>query len=240
MRIKINFTKNTQLIPFDKIHTLSVSYFHKCIGNNNIHDKPSDYNLSPLMGGKLVDGMLNFDNGGFIILSSIDAEIICKMMIGVNKNKELGYGMTFEGIEDRNISYHIGRDDKPTWHNLGTLSPILLSKSIDNKKRKFFTLNNKEEYINNLTIRTINKLKKINSDLDLSDFKIEIPDNNSHKVKKIMIHNVNNFANQHHLNIFCKSDVAELLCNIGLGQSTGCGFGTLYMLNDKDFYVKKT
>lgn len=235
MRIKINFTKNTELVPINEQHTLSASYFHKCLGNNDLHDKPSDYCLSPLMGGKFDNGFLNFENGGYIIVSSNDMEIITKIMIGSTNNKELGYGMQFNGIKDRSASYHNG------WNNFASLSPILLSKSIDNHKRFFYTLKNKEEYISNLEERTKRKLLKIDSNLDLRNFKIEIPEYNSssHKIKKIMVHNVTNFANQHHLNIFCNSEVAELLSNVGIGQSTGCGFGTIYLLKDDSFYVNK-
>lgn len=237
MRIKIKFTKNTESILVDKNYELAVSYFHKCIGHNNdLHNAPSNYCLSPLMGGKLINGFINYENGGFIILSilsSDDIMIINKLMLGVMNNKELGYGMFFDRIEDKGTTYHDG------WNNFATLSPILLSKSVDNKRRKFFTLDNEEEYIENLTERTKKKLLKIDSNLDLRNFKIEIPKtNSSHKVKKIMIHNVSNRANQHHLNIYCNSKVAEILSNVGIGQSTGCGFGTIYLLKDSKFYVK--
>ena len=104
---------------------------------------------------------------------------------------------------------------------------------------EFYAEDNVEEYIENLTERTKKKLLKIDSNLDLRNFKIEIPKtNSSHKVKKIMIHNVSNRANQHHLNIYCNSKVAETLSNVGIGQSTGCGFGTIYLLKDSKFCVK--
>ena len=85
-------------------------------------------------------------------------------------------------------------------------------------------------------LRTINKLSKIDSSLDLSDFNIVIPKNNSHKVKKIVVKNVINKANSCHINVHANKNVVELLYNIGIGQSTGSGFGTIYKTENHHLY----
>jgi CRISPR/Cas system endoribonuclease Cas6 (RAMP superfamily) len=63
-----------------------------------------------------------------------------------------------------------------------------------------------------------------------------IPNNPSHKVKRIMVKNVINYANQCHISIKCKKEVANLLFNIGVGQSTGSGFGTIYNTRNHKMY----
>ena len=51
-----------------------------------------------------------------------------------------------------------------------------------------------------------------------------------------MVKNVINHANQCHISIHTNKKVAELLYNIGLGQSTGSGFGTIYKTENHKTY----
>ena len=51
-----------------------------------------------------------------------------------------------------------------------------------------------------------------------------------------MVKNVVNYANSCHINVYTNRKVAELLYNIGLGQSTGSGFGTIYKTENRSFY----
>ena len=45
-----------------------------------------------------------------------------------------------------------------------------------------------------------------------------------------------NIANQCQVSINCKKELAELIYNIGLGQSTGSGFGTVYKTENHKMY----
>ncbi len=231
MRIKIKFSKNIESVPINNQAILN-SYIHKCLGVNNVyHDAKSNYNISHLYGGKLnVEAKtLYFDEGGYIVVSSKDSEFINKLLIGIINNPVLINGMCFAGVD------HIKEEFVNGWNYFATLSPFIIKKYVDKSKYSFITLKDDdfEEQVKNYLI---NKITKINSKLDLSDFDVKIPISSKHKVKKILVKNVINSANSCHINIHTNKKVAELLYNIGVGQSTGSGFGTIYKTENHVLY----
>lgn len=231
MRIKISFSNSSVPVPIQN-QSMVNSYFHKCLGENNkYHDAKSNYSLSGLMGGTLDSSTntLTFKNKPYIIVSSLDMEMMNIFILGVLKNQDLGYGMKFAGIDHLNEIFING------WNHFATLSPFLLKTYSDKKTYVFDTFKN-ENFIERVKTHIINKVSKINPKLDLSDFDVNIQDNEKHKVKKIFVKNVVNYANQCQISINCKKEVAELLYNIGIGQSTGSGFGTIYKTENHSYY----
>ena len=231
MRIKINFTPSTSNFTVDNQHIIN-SYIHKCLGvNNKYHDTKSDYNISHLYGGKfnMLDRTLTFSGGGYIIVSSLDNEFVSKIILGVLSNQELTNGMKFAGID------HIDEKMINGWNHFATLSPFIVKRYSDKNTYTFLTLND-DDFEKELKSYLINKISKINPKLDLNNFDVRIPRHDSHKVKKVMVKNVMNLANQCHISINCNYKVAELLYNIGIGQSTGSGFGTIYRTENKHIY----
>jgi len=231
MRIKISFTKNTTPVPVNTQILLN-SYVHNCLGRDNIyHDKKSDYSISSLQGGTLniEEQTLSYENGSFIVISSLDAEFINKLLIGVITNPKFTHGMEFNGVDHINEVFING------WNHFVTLSPFLIKDYSKKKKYNFLTLKD-INFKTKVKTYLINKLSAINSKLDLSDFDIDITENKNHRVRKIMVKNVINHANQCHISIHTNKKVAELLYNIGLGQSTGSGFGTIYKTENHKTY----
>jgi len=228
MRIKINFTRNTENIDIQN-QSMVNSYIHTCLGRNNkYHDSMSNYCISNLQGGKYSNGVLNFENGGYIIVSSIDAEFINTLIIGVLNNPNFIGGMRFSGIDHIEERFHNG------WNYFATLSPFIIKERTKNGY-EFLTLNDNEFEVK-LKQYLINKLTKFDETLDLSDFDIKVPNHPSHKVKKIMVKNVINHANQCHVSVHTNYEVAKLLYEIGLGQSTGSGFGVIYKTENRRLY----
>ena len=66
--------------------------------------------------------------------------------------------------------------------------------------------------------------------------KVSIPRHVHHKVKKVLVKNVINKANYCHVSIYTNKEVAKILYHIGLGQSTGSGFGTIYKTENHSIY----
>ncbi len=246
MRIKIIFSKNTSDVPNN--NSVVLEYLHRCLGRNNeYHDKTSNYSVSHLYGGDINQKdtkTLNFPKGGYFILSSQDNEFLGKVMIGLLNNSEISYGMKFSNIE------HVSEQFMDGWNHFSVLSPFIIKGIYGTKDYSFMTLNgeykrtddkwhieNKEGYNfeNVVKEHLVNKLKKINPSFNLSDLSVKIDEtdksglkHNKHKVKQVYVKNVLNFANQCQVSIFCKKNIAELIYNFGIGQSTGAGFGTIY------------
>jgi len=236
MRFKIKFTPNKEHVPIQNFSLLN-SYIHKCIGNNNpYHDRKGSYNISALQGGKRIEDtdFLNFEDGGFICISALDDELklIDLIMKGITNIPEFGFGMKFDGIEFMQDKFINGIN------NFLTLSPIFLKERRIGRKDKHWTFKDPEFEIV-LTQRTIKKLLRIDPSLNLKDFKITIPKRDSNKVKHILVKNVINHASQCPVNINCSKKVAEILYNIGLGQSTNSGFGCIYKTENHLMYRNK-
>lgn len=237
MRIKVNFTKNTTPVPIVN-QAIMNSYTHKCLGpNNKYHDTPSDYCISSLMGGKLdaAEQTLSFEKGGYIIISSLDQEFIDTMILGIIKNQTIGFGMKFCGIDHIQEKFYNG------YNKFATLSPFII-KIKEGDESVFVTLHDPdfEEILEEYLKFKINKIKP---NWNLKHFRAYVPDNDTHKVKTIMVKNVKNLANQCHVVLDCNKEVAELLYNIGIGKSTGSGFGTIYTVDNHHIYrdtVKKS
>jgi CRISPR-associated endoribonuclease Cas6 len=232
MRIKINFTKPTIDIPFNN-QSLVNSYIHKCLGINNIyHDAKNDYNISSLIGGRLdlEQKKLLFENGGYIVISSLNAEFINKLLIGIINNQNFICGMVFNGVDHIEEKFYNG------WNHFISLSHFIIKEYSDKKNYTFLTLKH-ENFEIKVKEYLINKISAINPTLDLSDFDVKIPlDYISNEIKPIIVKNVKNIGNKCHLNIFTNTKVAELLYNIGIGQSTGSGFGTIYKTENHKIY----
>lgn len=231
MRVKFNFSRNTTPVPVNN-QTFLNGYVHKCLGSDNpYHDTKSDYSISILQGGKInkEDKTLNFINGAYFTVTSNDNEFIQKLLMGVLNNPELFFGMRFSGVDYIEEKFHSG------WNYFITLSPFIVKEYIDKGKYSYLTLND-PKFQSKLKSYLINKLTKIDSSLDLKDFDVIVEDRPFNKVKTIMVKNVANKANHCQLNINCNKKVAKLLYTIGIGQSTGSGFGTIYKTENHKIY----
>lgn len=254
MRIKVNFSPNTEEVPNN--NSIMLEYVHRCLGRDNeYHDKASSYNVSHFYGGDLVEGktnLLNFPNGGYFIISSGDDKFINSFLLGLLNNSEISYGMKYKNVE------HIKEIFFDGWNHFATLSPFIIKKILGKNEYSFLTLNGEYKRVDGKYLATkdegydfqeviknylVNKLSKIDSSINLSSLIIKIDEcdkdgkkHNKHKVKKVYVKNVVNYANQCQLSIFCSKKVAQLLYNIGIGQSTGAGFGAIYKTENHHIY----
>jgi CRISPR-associated endoribonuclease Cas6 len=231
MRIKINFTASIGEVPVNHQSLLN-GYVHKCLGSNNeYHNKRNDYAISSLIGGFLnkENQTVDFKNGAYFVVSSLDLNFINKLLIGVISNPNFTHGMVFDGVD------HISEEFYDGLNHFTTLSPFLIKEYSDKNKYSFLTLDD-ADFANKVKDYLIRKITKIDPKLDLSDFEVIVPKFDAHKVQKVMVKNVINKANKCQISIKCNKKIAELIYNIGLGQSTGSGFGTLYKTENHKLY----
>jgi CRISPR-associated endoribonuclease Cas6 len=259
MRLLIKFSKNTSPVNIINQHIVNNYIYKKCLKEDEIyHNSKNDYCISSLQGGILnvQDKTLDFPNGGMIAITSQNQEFLNKITIGVLQNVDFSHGMkfnTFDLVQEEFIN---------GWNYFATLSPFIIKEYSSKEKYKFVIFNdekflskasertnekikilNEKDFSEAVTNHTKNKLKKIYPNINLEDFKIEIKTHQSHKIKTIFkeFDHVNkksvvNYANQCHVNVFCDKKNAEIIYNLGIGQSTGCGFGTIYKTENRHKY----
>ena len=230
MRIKVLLSGTNNELPINNQHIVN-SFIHRSIGKDNkYHNTKNDYSISSLQGGKWIKdtGNISLKNGGYILITSLNKEFLDSIMLGLYTTPFYG-DIKVSGLEFIDEVFFNG------WNYFVTLSPFIIKKYSSKKEYGFNTLDD-DNFELLVKDYLINKLVKINSKLDLSDFNVVIPKHNNHKTVKVMVKNVKNIANSCHINIYTNKKVAELLYNIGIGQSTGCGFGTIYKTENKSIY----
>jgi len=233
MRVKIKFTKNSELVENNQKHVNK--YIHKCLipegwEQNKYHDTWSNYVITRMMGGKVSGRYIDYPNGGFIVVSSPSFEFIDVLINGVFSNPEFGFGMKFEDIEFITEEFHNG------WNHFRTTETgIMLKKHKENGRVTYYKLDDCD-FEESLKNHTLKKLKKINSNLDFSDFEVSIKKHPAHKTRRIFIKNVENWVNVCQVSIYCNKEVAEYVYNYGLGQSTGSGMGLVYKTENIHLY----
>lgn len=230
MRIKILLSGTKEELPMNHQHIVN-SFIHRVLGKNNgYHDTKNDYSISSLQGGKWISGTKNisFLNGGYITISSLNSEFINNILLKLYMTS-FYLDIKVIGIEFIDEQFYNG------WNHFVTLSPFIIKKYKTKKDYGFHTLED-EDFESVVKNHLISKIRKINPKLDLSDFEVMIPKHENHKLNKVIVKNVLNMANSLHISIYTNKKVAELIYNIGLGQSTGCGFGTIYKTENKTMY----
>ena len=216
-RIRINLTQPTADVPVNNQHYLN-GFIHESFGENNLfHDKFSDYNISSLQGGKLNKDKktLNFssENPHFFISGNEDF-----LMFAVNAfifSKSSMFGMEFESVgsfDDFKVNKY--------FDNVITISPII----VKNDKKQKITVEN-GDFLHYLTLNCQQKLAHANI-IDPS-FKLEIINPHKSKSKCIWVGKIFNPCSNVRLRVYGKKKTRETLYNMGLGGSTGSGFGSV-------------
>lgn len=231
MRIKIVFSKANHLVPNNQ--KFVNSYIHKCLGQGNIyHDSHSNYCVSRMCGGKVVDGGKNvdFSKGGFIIVTSRESEFMDKLIFGVMQNQEFGFGMSLIDVQMIEEKIYDG------FNNFRTLDSGFILKTITGKDSYKFNTIFDDGFEDLLTNHLKNKFSKIDTKLNFEGFKIEIPKHPNHKTRNIFVKNVKNIANVCMFTVHANKNIAQMIYDYGVGQSTGSGFGTVYNVENQNIY----
>lgn len=123
MRIKLNFRHS--LKPFvDSPQNAINSFVRRLLGQNNeYHDKFSNYSVSSLFGGLIVDNKMTYPNGAYFYISTIDDDFFNKII----------YKLIDNNIEMRDMKLINFQIEKFNVHNnydiIRTISPILLKEN---------------------------------------------------------------------------------------------------------------
>ncbi|HMU43696.1 MAG TPA: CRISPR-associated endoribonuclease Cas6 [Ignavibacteriaceae bacterium] len=218
MRLHFSLTNNTETVPFDYQHFL-IGAFHNWMGWNELHDQISLYSLSWLQGGKMVKEGFNFPNGAKWFISFWDKEIGKLLIMHAMKEPEVCCGMIVNEIRMQETP-QFGSKEKFTLS-----SPVFIRKYDENKKAIHLTY--KDEETDLYLTETLKKKLKTASLND--DVKVSFDKNYSNpKTKLVRINGIDNRANFCPVIIEGNPEAIRFAWNVGIGHSTGCGFGAIY------------
>ncbi len=237
MRLHFLLTPNTQIVPFDYQHFL-IGIFHKWMGWNKIHDEISLYSLSwlasirrdssslprrqsgqsGLQNGKLIHNGFDFPNGARWFISFWDEELGKQLIMSAMKNPEVCCGMKVKEIQMQDTP-RFGAKER-----FIASSPIFIRKYDENGKVNHLTYSDRDADLY-LTETLKKKLKTANMDFDV---KVSFDKNYFNpKTKLVKINGIENRASFCPVIIEGSPEAIQFAWNVGVGHSTGCGFGAL-------------
>lgn len=220
MRLHLNTTANNELIPFNYQQKL-VGVLHKWLGeDNDEHGEVSLYSFSWLRGTKKEENGLVCPRGAKWFVSFYDEEKARMVLKSIRENPEMFSGLYITEIiieETPNLShrdlFYVG-------------SPILV-KRMDEKGVHEYGYNDAEANIQ-MTETLRNKMIKAGLEPDDS-LEIKFDLTFEKKRQKLMWYrNISNMANVCPIIIKGKESTKQFAWNVGVGNCTGIGFGSIY------------
>lgn len=217
MRIHIETTKNTETIPFN-YQSFLTGCLHKWIGKNEMHDEVSLYSFSWLNGKKTINKGLQFNEGATFFISSPDNTLIQMIIDGVKKNPDIAFGMRAKEII---LQPDPEFDSSTIFH---PASPILIKRWNEDKTKHYTYMDAESNELLTETLQT--KLKKAGKAHE--NIKVEFSDDyRNKKIKTIYYNKIGNKVSMSAVKITGSPEQLAFAWNVGMGNSTGIGFGAL-------------
>ncbi|MBE2190369.1 MAG: CRISPR-associated endoribonuclease Cas6 [Candidatus Kapabacteria bacterium] len=217
MRLYLSLTPTNTIVPFDYQYLL-LGKFHDWLGVNEFHDKISLYSFGWLSGGNVKGKGIEFRNGANWFISFWDEEIGKKIIFNALKRPDFIYGMKVNEVVIR---------DTPSFtqnEKFMVSSPVLVREYSENKSAKHLTFDDKSA--DDLMTKTMQrKLSEVGLK---NDIQIRFDrDYHKSKTKLIKINGIENRVNVCPIIIEGSPESIQFAWNVGVGHSTGSGFGAL-------------
>jgi CRISPR-associated endoribonuclease Cas6 len=217
MRIHLKIKALNKIIPFDHQPLLTGS-IHKWLGRNVEHDKVSLYSFSQLDGGKASANGFSFERDTSFFFSSHDPNLVKRMINGIQIDPFLFYGLT---ILEITIQENPDLSDRELFF---AASPIFIKRrvgeNIDHIKY--------DDPRANLCLKETLKTKMIEAEIEDESFDIRFETTYPKAgTKKITYNGIQNRANWCPVIIKGRPETKLFAWNVGLGNSTGIGFGAI-------------
>lgn len=217
MRIHLKIQTTNKIIPFDH-QPLLTGTIHKWLGWNDEHGKVSLYSFSQLEGGKAVSNGLCFERGISFFFSSHHSELIKKMVLGIQADPTMFHGLIVSEIiiqEDPDLS------DRELFF---VASPIFIKRRVGEKVDHIRFDDSRANLCLKETLQT--KMNEAGIVDELFDIRFETTYPKA-GTKKITYNCIQNRANWCPVLIEGKPETKLFAWNVGLGNSTGIGFGAI-------------
>lgn len=216
MRVYIKLNANKTLINYN-YQELLTGVIHKWLGEDNeIHGKSAKFCFSWLQNTKADKSGIRLTNDSYFFIGAYNSEIIKRIMRGVLESPEM-----FNGVSVKEVILQEPPVFKEVEHFL-MASPIFLKRKEDEKHLTF----EDEEFEEALNNNCETKFKKAGIDIEGFEIKLD-PDNHFRTTKMVTYNGIGNKTTLAPVVIKGNRAQIEYLWSVGLGHSTGIGFGTL-------------
>lgn len=219
MRLYLKLTKNTKLIPFN-YQSFLTGAIHKWIGDTNEeHGQPSLYSFSWLQQVDTKDkNGINLKSNSYLFISAFEETLIKKILKGILTDPSLCFGASVHDVQIQ---------ETPSFSNIEKFlvgSPVFIKRRIDNNERH---ITYDDPKCNEFLTETLQKKLKL-AGKSPEGIKIRFDLNYSTPQTKIIRYKeIGNRVNICPIIIEGTPEQIAFAWNVGIGNSTGIGFGAL-------------
>ena len=210
-------SKNNLTIPYNYQPQLTGA-IHKWLGPNDWHGSTALYSFSWLQGGESTGKGLSFPHGASWEVSSYEASFLKRLIKGIQQDPDLAFGLR---VTDISIQETPAFSSKET---LFVTSPVLIKRAIGNKD-VHYTYDQPE--CGALLTETLQRKLKM-ADIPSEGLKIDfLSDYPAAQTKIIYYNKIGNRVNICPVVIEGSPEQIAFAWEVGVGNSTGIGFGAL-------------
>jgi len=221
MRIYLHLTPNREIVPFNYQQSL-VGAFHKWLGENELHDDMSLYSLSWLEGGKMRQDKrgLNFQYGATFFISAPSHDLLKDFISGVfQKGTHIRWGMHVQEINMK-VTPTFGEKAR-----FVAQSPIFIKRWIAEEQNQKYYLHGDAESNRLMTETLQSKLTRQGLSTDVSV--VFDPDYQNPRIKQSIYKGIKIKSTLCPVIVEGDAKAVQFAWEVGIGNSTGIGFGAL-------------
>lgn len=222
MRIYLQTTSNQEIVPFNYQQKLS-GVFYTWLGKmNEDHGRMSLYSYSWLKNGKMTDIGYDFPNGATWFISFYSDEKLKKLMRSILNHPDMFNGLTVSDITIENTPHLSER----SLFYLG--SPVFIQKHTPDLKNNIQYTYEDPETDEMLTQTMLHKMELAGMRKDETLRIMFDRSYSKRKTKMISYKGINLRSSLCPVIIEGKPESKLFAWNVGVGNSTGIGFGSIY------------
>jgi CRISPR-associated endoribonuclease Cas6 len=217
MRIYLKLSSNFESVPFEH-NAILTGILNRWISDAKIHDNLSLYSFSGLRGGIANKDSLNFPQGGEWFISAYDSRLILKIIQQIKIHPYLAFGMMVKEIMVFKTPIFT------TIERFKLATPVFIKRTVGRKCIHYLFNNYESDHL--LTETMKNKLDYVGIHDELICISFDRSYKNP-KTKLISYKGINNRVNWCPIIIKGKPETIAFAWQVGIGNSTGIGFGSL-------------
>lgn len=217
MRIHLKLTPNKESVPYDHLPFL-VGTIHKWLGSNTLHDAASLYSFSWLDGGKGDASGLHFPKGASFFISSFNDDVIRHLILGIQEDPTINFGLVVREI----ILQETPDFGNQTYFKVAC--PVLVKRKVGDEEKHYIFSDPQVDELLTQTLQT--KLSKAGLPIEGVQVRFDATYPLA-KAKKVSYRNIGNKASLCPVIVEGSSEQVAFAWNVGVGNSTGIGFGAL-------------
>lgn len=219
MRLHILTTRNTELVSFAYQQKLA-GVLHKWLDKSDLDVLMASYSFSWLLNGKISGKSLEFKNGAKWFISIYNDSNVDAIIRRIRESPSMFCGMKVEDIVVQKTP------DLSDVELFQVASPVFIKRKVESNNQYFFYT---DKDAGRFLVETLNK-KMLNMNLPLDEtLAISFDQNDSlKKIKFVNYRGVGIKASLCSLIIQGKPETKAFAWDVGIGNSTGIGFGAIY------------